>query len=150
MNYCGFNIEPFCSEMCGDHWRPQTLAEICRNMGICCGFRALAARGKYPGFILFRRNLCQNLLAHCNGSLHNEIWLYPSNLETYWGNIFWWCKIWNHWQLHNLFNRLFKLTQKISKLHVTGPFCEDYTQVTSGFSLQRLRNLCGGMWGFPS
>ena len=52
MNYCGFNIEPFCSDVCGDHRRPQTLAEICRNMGICCGFRAVAAREKYPGFIL--------------------------------------------------------------------------------------------------
>ena len=52
MNYCGFNIEPFCSDVCGDHRRPQILAEICRNMGICCGFRAVAARGKFPGFML--------------------------------------------------------------------------------------------------
>ena len=36
----------------GYHRRPQTLAEICRNMGICCGFTAVAARGKYPGFVL--------------------------------------------------------------------------------------------------
>ena len=28
------------------------MGEICRNMGICCGFRAEAARGKYPGGIL--------------------------------------------------------------------------------------------------
>ena len=41
----GFNIEPFCSDVCADHRRPQTLAEICRNMGICCGFRAVAASG---------------------------------------------------------------------------------------------------------
>ena len=53
MSYCGFNTEPFCSDVCGDHRRPQTLAEICRNMGICCCFRAVATRGKYPGFILF-------------------------------------------------------------------------------------------------
>ena len=33
----------------------QTLVEICRNMGICCGFMAVAARGKYPGFILLDR-----------------------------------------------------------------------------------------------
>ena len=52
MNYCGFNIEPFCSDVCLDHQRPQTLAEICRNMGICCGFGAVAAREKYPGFML--------------------------------------------------------------------------------------------------
>ena len=53
MNYCGFNVEAFCSDVCGDHRCPQTLAEICRNMDICCGFRAVAVRGKYPGFILF-------------------------------------------------------------------------------------------------
>ena len=52
MNYCGFNIEPFCSDVCGNHRRPQTLAEICRNMDICCGFRAVAAREKSPGLIL--------------------------------------------------------------------------------------------------
>ena len=46
-----FNIEPFCSDVCGDHRRPQTLAEICRNMGICCGFRAVATRENL-GFIL--------------------------------------------------------------------------------------------------
>ena len=46
---CGFNIKPFCSDVCGDHRRPQTLAEICRTMGICCGFRAVGARVKYPG-----------------------------------------------------------------------------------------------------
>ena len=52
MHYCGFNVEPFCSDVCGDHRRPQTLAEICKNMGICCGYRAVAAREKYPGFML--------------------------------------------------------------------------------------------------
>ena len=36
MNNCGFNKEPFCSDVCGDDQRHQTLAEICRNMGICC------------------------------------------------------------------------------------------------------------------
>ena len=25
MNCCGFNIEPFCSDVCGDHRRPQTM-----------------------------------------------------------------------------------------------------------------------------
>ena len=57
MNYCGFNIEPFCSEVCGDHRRPQTPAEKCRNMGICGGFRAVAAREKYPGFILLNKGV---------------------------------------------------------------------------------------------
>ena len=47
-NYRGFNIEPFCSEVCEDNGRPQTLAEICRNMDSCCGFQAVAAREKYP------------------------------------------------------------------------------------------------------
>ena len=45
----GFNIEPFCSDVCGDHRRPQTLAEICRNMDICCGFRAVATRENIQG-----------------------------------------------------------------------------------------------------
>ena len=27
MNYCGFNIQPFCSDVCRDHRCPQTLAE---------------------------------------------------------------------------------------------------------------------------
>ena len=53
MNYCGFNIELFCSYVCGDHRRPQILAEICRNMGICCGFRAVATREWYREFMLF-------------------------------------------------------------------------------------------------
>ena len=47
----GFNIQPFCSDVCGDHRRPQTLAEMCRNMGIRYGFRSVAARVKYPGFM---------------------------------------------------------------------------------------------------
>ena len=51
INYRGFNTQPFCSDACGDHRRPQTLAEMCRNMGICYGFRSLAARVKYPGFM---------------------------------------------------------------------------------------------------
>ena len=54
MNHCGFNIEPFCSDVCGDHRRPQTLAEICRNMDSRCGFRAVAAREKYPGLTLLK------------------------------------------------------------------------------------------------
>ena len=54
MNHCGFNIEPFCSDVCGDHRRPHTLAEICRNMDSRCGFRAVAAREKYPGLTLLK------------------------------------------------------------------------------------------------
>ena len=54
MIFCGFNIEPLCSDVCRDPRRPQALAKICRNTGICCDFRAGAARKKYPGFILLR------------------------------------------------------------------------------------------------
>ena len=43
--------KPFCSDVCGDHRRPQTLAEMCRNMDICYGFRSVAAKVKYPGFM---------------------------------------------------------------------------------------------------
>ena len=56
MNYCGFNIEPLCSDVWGDHQHPQTLGKICRNMGICCGFRAVAARGNIrAGLILLQK-----------------------------------------------------------------------------------------------
>ena len=41
-NYCGFNSRSYCTDACGYHQCPQTLAEICRNMGICCGFRGVA------------------------------------------------------------------------------------------------------------
>ena len=49
--YCGFNIQPFCYDVCGDHRCPQNLAEMPRNMGICYGFKSMAARVKYPGFM---------------------------------------------------------------------------------------------------
>ena len=57
MNHGGFNIEPFSSDVYGYRRRPQTQAEICRNMGICCGLRAVTAREKYPGFIYWEHNL---------------------------------------------------------------------------------------------
>ena len=50
-NHCCFNTTSYCSDVCGYPQCPQTLAEICRNMCICCGFRAVAAREIYPGFI---------------------------------------------------------------------------------------------------
>ena len=57
--------ELFCSYVCGDHRHLQTFVEICRNMGICCGIRAVAAREKYPGFMLLHSNdLWQNM--KCN------------------------------------------------------------------------------------
>ena len=64
MNYRGFNIEPFCFDVCGDHRRPQTLAQICRNMDSCCGLRAVAAREKYPGLTL----LCPTKNTRCSQS----------------------------------------------------------------------------------
>ena len=42
-NYCSFNTKSCCSDACGYHQCPQTLVEICRNMAICCSFRAVAA-----------------------------------------------------------------------------------------------------------
>ena len=70
MNYCGFNIDPFCSDVGGDHRRPQTLAEIYRNMGICCGFMAVAAREKYPGFMLLTLAFLQ---VEVTASTHFEV-----------------------------------------------------------------------------
>ena len=43
-NCCGFNTKSYCSDVCEHHRYPQTLAEMCRNMGICRGFRTVAAR----------------------------------------------------------------------------------------------------------
>ena len=51
-NYCSFN---YCSDVCGFHRSPQTLAGICSNMG----FRAVAARGNILGFILLFWSLCR-------------------------------------------------------------------------------------------
>ena len=51
ISYCDFNIQPFSSDVCGDYRRPQNLVEMCRNMGICYGFRSMAARVKYPGLM---------------------------------------------------------------------------------------------------
>ena len=87
MNYCGFNIEPLCSDVCGDHRRPQTLAEICRNMCICCGFRAVAARDKYPGFILLVDTLqwrhMSSVVSHITGNstIHNRLFRRTSKLR---------------------------------------------------------------------
>ena len=82
MNCWGFNIEPFCSDVCGDHRRPQTLAEICRNMGISCGFMAVAAREKYPGFMLFDKTLREYVVDwtiwHCpfhTGADYEKLWI---------------------------------------------------------------------------
>ena len=49
--YCGFNRELFFFNVCKCPRSPQTLAAICRSIDIYGGFRAVAAREKYPGFI---------------------------------------------------------------------------------------------------
>ena len=41
-NYCRFNIEPYCPDVCGYQRCPQTWVEICKNMGICYGLKAVA------------------------------------------------------------------------------------------------------------
>ena len=88
MNYCGFNIEPFCSDVCGDHRCPQTLTEICRNMGMCCGFRAVAAKGKYLGFILFtlifKVKFNFKVKSELEVCLHNNSSSVQENWHTHW------------------------------------------------------------------
>ena len=81
MNYCGFNIEPFCSDVCGDHRRPQTLAQIWRNMAICCGFRAVDAWEKYSGFILLdtKGHISKEMLLKM---LSAKRWPYCSDFNT--------------------------------------------------------------------
>ena len=66
-SYCGFNTGLYCSDVCGYQRSPQTLTEICRNMSICGGFRAIAARENYPGFILFSNNLKGIISEHISG-----------------------------------------------------------------------------------
>ena len=48
-NYCSFNTKSYYSDVCEYH--PQILAEICID-ACCCDFSAVAARGKYAGFLL--------------------------------------------------------------------------------------------------
>ena len=71
MNYCGFNIVHFGSDVYGDHQRPQTPAELCRNMDICFGFRAVATRVRYPGFILFSK-VITNIHWNCTARIAND------------------------------------------------------------------------------
>ena len=48
-NYCSFNTKSYFSDVCGYHRCPQTLVEICRNIGIWCNFRAGAHLVKISG-----------------------------------------------------------------------------------------------------
>ena len=80
-NYCVVNTKSYCSDVCGYHRLPQTLAEICRNMGICCSFRAVATRGKYM-FILLQalqpflnfRNMFWKFAGICSWGIKPESW----------------------------------------------------------------------------
>ena len=51
-SYCSFDTESYYFGVCVYQRSPQNSAEIYRNMIICGGFRAMAARENYPGFIL--------------------------------------------------------------------------------------------------
>ena len=70
-NYCGSYTKSYCYDVCGYHRHPQTLAEIFRNMGICCVFRAVATRGKYPGFM----SLWPTSVSHHFSSLNSSLGL---------------------------------------------------------------------------
>ena len=60
--------------VCGYHRRPQTLAETCRNMSICFCFRAVAARVKYPGFMLLVITISTPLFMCYSVDHGDEIW----------------------------------------------------------------------------
>ena len=81
---CGVNIEPFCSDVCGDRRRSQTLAEICRNMDICCGFRAVVVRESYPGSIFLKVTLVSPKVKMIDRygtvSLSRKTWKWKSKL----------------------------------------------------------------------
>ena len=92
-NYCDFNTKSYCSDVCGYHQCPQALAKICRNMGTCCSFRALAAREKYPGFILLFR-----LIIICCQMNHGEWILKQEGWSSHWRT----SHHWKWWRLSSL------------------------------------------------
>ena len=59
-HYDAIVTKSYCSDVCEYDRRPQALTEICSNIGICCGFRAAAARGKYLGFMQLHRGSAQH------------------------------------------------------------------------------------------
>ena len=92
--------------MCGDHRRPQTLAEMCRNMGICYGFRSVATRVKYLGFM----QLCLESIGNCWIPYTNAtctltytptiilfpLYWNPNNIITENHKLLW-CQLCHHW-----------------------------------------------------
>ena len=63
-SYCGFNTELHCSDFCGYQWCPQTLAAICRNMGICGSFGAAATWEKYQG-LSYHQTIHKHCFTYC-------------------------------------------------------------------------------------
>ena len=59
---CVLNTGPYCSDVWGYQQSPRTRAEICRNMSICSGFRAVASTGNYPGFNLLKTSDCKHFV----------------------------------------------------------------------------------------
>ena len=57
-----FSLKYSC-DICWYYRCPQNLAEICRNMGICCSFRAKAVKEKYSRFILIQ-NIIDVMINH--------------------------------------------------------------------------------------
>ena len=84
--FCSFNIEPYYSDMCVYHRCRQSRAEICRRMGICCGFRAVAVSEIYPGFgLLFpeMKVILHLLVGLCFRSMHTYIYACISTITEY-------------------------------------------------------------------
>ena len=117
MNYCGFNIEPYYSDVCVCHRCPQILVKICRNMGICCGFRAVPARERYPGFILLRSSTPRiyDYLSHKPLSKKNDGFSSMSQQVTY------------------LNDKMIKINQSsLTKVHLISPeFSPERDELTS-------------------
>ena len=53
-NHCGFNKKVLLFWCLSISLVSPHLVEICRNVGICCSFRAVTASEKYPVFILLQ------------------------------------------------------------------------------------------------
>ena len=91
MNYCGCNIEPFCSDVYEAHRRPQTLAKICRNMSICCGFRPLGENIR--GLSYCGCNFERVVTKHSRDWNFDYFWLNcPRNLFVIFIKVMTWCR----------------------------------------------------------
>ena len=89
----------YCSAVCGYHRRPQILAEICKNMVICRGFRAVAARGKCPGSYYWQSMPLPSMVCQATGSTAPRnasivTHLQNQEIQSYW--------ILTHWSRDNM------------------------------------------------